>query len=364
VTLERNAEGGTTAKVFIPRALLAAASALEPVADDASAAVAESVAPVSVLGETTFRRPEVEVDVEEPPGAVPEREDTVAREETPAAPSGNPLDALSAVINANIRLPQRQPGTAAQPSELTPVLSVDTPRTPLEREPVPDGEAVAEPVDEPVVAASSEPEVADDEVAEHVAELDDEPVEEPAAASEPVEEVAADEEPERVPAFDFPTRSMSVVRDLTPSPEPARNGVAKGEDVVPVLRADPLLDKLTSIPTDDEDSTPLYQLLRSSWFSTEGATKGWDSGEADAGWQAADRANETAPSRLSRSGLPVRDPGNRLVPGGVTTATSAVRRDPEAIRARLAAHAAGVAKGRQASGTDHTTLDTTEDVTP
>ena len=135
---------------------------------------------------------------------------------------------------------------------------------------------------------------------------------------------------------------MSVVPDPTPSPEPARNGVANGEDV-PALRADPLLDKLTSVPSDDEDSTPLYQLLRSSWFTTEGAT---------------------APSRLSRSGLPVRDPGNRLVPGGVTTATSAVRRDPEAIRARLAAHAAGVAKGRQASGTDRTTHDTTEDVTP
>jgi hypothetical protein len=191
----------------------------------------------------------------------------------------------------------------------------------------------------------------------------DEPVEEPVAASEPVEEVPTDEEPERVPAFDFPTRPMSVVPDPTPSPEPARNGVANGEGV-PALRADPLLDKLTSVPSDDEDSTPLYQLLRSSWFTTEGATKGWDSGEADAGWQAADRANETAPSRLSRSGLPVRDPGNRLVPGGVTTATSAVRRDPEAIRARLAAHAAGVAKGRQASGTDRTTHDTTEDVTP
>ncbi len=131
---------------------------------------------------------------------------------------------------------------------------------------------------------------------------------------------------------------------------------------VPTLRADPLLDKLTSVPSGDDDS-PLYQLLRSSWFSTEGDTKGWDSGEADAGWQAADRANESAPSRLTRSGLPVRDPGNRLVPGGVTTATSAVRRDPEAIRARLAAHAAGVAKGRQATGSDHT-LDSTEDVTP
>ncbi len=140
--------------------------------------------------------------------------------------------------------------------------------------------------------------------------------------------------------------------------------MAHGE--VPALRADPLLDELTSVPSGDDDS-PLYQALRSNWFSTEGDSLGWDSGEADAGWQAADRANETAPSRLTPSGLPVRDPGNRLVPGGVTTATAAVRRDPEAIRARLAAHAAGVAKGRQASGTDHpldTTLDTTEDVTP
>ncbi len=156
---------------------------------------------------------------------------------------------------------------------------------------------------------------------------------------------------------------MSVVPDLA-APQPApeglvngtANGVSHGADIS-TLRADPLHDTLTSVPSEDDDS-PLYQMLRSSWFSTEGDTKGWDSGEADAGWQAADRANESAPSRLTRSGLPVRDPGNRLVPGGVTTATSAVRRDPEAIRARLAAHAAGVAKGREATGSEHATLDT------
>ncbi len=379
VTLERNADGGTTAKVFIPRALLAAAAAPEPVVDDAAAvAEPEPVTPVTVLGDPTFRRPEVEVDAEEPPTPEPEREETVARESVPAAPSGNPLDALSAVINANIRLPQRQPGTADQPSELTPVLSVNTPRTPLERAPWQADEAdeadepVEETLDEPVVAESDElpePEALVDDMDEMV-EVADEPAEElheePASADETVEEPA--DEPERLPAFALPTRPMSVVPDLA-HPEPARNGVSNGVASgvshgaeVPTLRADPLLDTLTSVPSGDDDS-PLYQLLRSSWFSTEGDTKGWDSGEADAGWQAADRANESAPSRLTRSGLPVRDPGNRLVPGGVTTATSAVRRDPEAIRARLAAHAAGVAKGRQATGSDHT-LDTTEDVTP
>ena len=64
----------------------------------------------------------------------------------------------------------------------------------------------------------------------------------------------------------------------------------------------------------------------------------------------------------------MRDPGNRLVPGGVNTANGAVRRDPEAIRARLAAHAAGVARGREASTSkpamNGSTVDTTEDVTP
>ena len=60
----------------------------------------------------------------------------------------------------------------------------------------------------------------------------------------------------------------------------------------------------------------------------------------------------------------MRRPGNRLVPGGVPsaaptgptaapvvarTATPLVR-DPETIRARLAAHAAGVSRGRSAAG--------------
>ena len=46
----------------------------------------------------------------------------------------------------------------------------------------------------------------------------------------------------------------------------------------------------------------------------------------------------------------MRRPGNRLVPGGVTVAAAPAVRDPEAIRAKLAAHAAGVSRGRSAAG--------------
>ena len=62
--------------------------------------------------------------------------------------------------------------------------------------------------------------------------------------------------------------------------------------------------------------------------------------------------------------------GHRLVPGGMTKAAPTLHRDPEAIRARLAAHAAGVARGRTmatspASAAAATApTDPVEDVTP
>jgi hypothetical protein len=117
----------------------------------------------------------------------------------------------------------------------------------------------------------------------------------------------------------------------------------------------------------DDDETPLFRMLRSSWFTNAGDERAWDSGEADAGWQAAGRATDAAPSRLTQSGLPVRDPGNRLVPGGVAKPAPALRRDPEEIRSRLAAHAAGVARGRTVAAARNDHLDqpteTHEDVT-
>ncbi len=57
------------------------------------------------------------------------------------------------------------------------------------------------------------------------------------------------------------------------------------------------------------------------------------------------------------TGLPVRRPGGRLVPGGVSSEPAAVTRDPEAIRNRLAAHAAGVSRGRAAASAQPITTD-------
>ena len=47
---------------------------------------------------------------------------------------------------------------------------------------------------------------------------------------------------------------------------------------------------------------------------------------------------------------PVRRPGSRIVPGGVKPAAATLVRDPEAIRARLAAHADGVNRARRVVG--------------
>ncbi len=370
VTLERNVDGGTTAKVFIPRTLLAAAAA--PTVDDTTGAE-DAVAPVSVLSDNGFRKPSPDPALGTPASRPNE---VVAREQGSEA-AGDAGDALSAVINANIRLPQRQPGTAAQPPELKPVLSVDTPRAPLASEPV-------EAEDELV----AEPEELEETAAVDTTRSDEEQVEVPIAETDETDETPDEEseEPDPVPA---PTllssfRPISVVRDQQASSPAPVNGFANGsvngsesssdtnaDTTAPTSSSEPidtLSAPMASLPDTGEDSTPLYRMLRSSWFTASGESKGWDSGEADRGWEAADRATEAAPSQLTRSGLPVRDPGNRLVPGGVNTANGAVRRDPEAIRARLAAHAAGVARGREASTSkparNGSTVDTTEDVTP
>jgi hypothetical protein len=182
------------------------------------------------------------------------------------------------------------------------------------------------------------------------------PVEVPAAEEPVVEEpfvapAVATLDPEAV-AVD----ALTMVTSLSDAPAPA---------VVDALNGP------TSYALEDQggdDETPLFRQLRSSWFSNDGGSD-WSDVQADAGWQAAEKVTETAPSRLTQSGLPVRDPGNRLVPGGMSRPAPTMRRDPEAIRARLAAHAAGVARGRtmatsSASAAATAPTETVEDVTP
>ncbi|UUZ60525.1 sensor histidine kinase [Nocardioides sp. B-3] len=87
----------------------------------------------------------------------------------------------------------------------------------------------------------------------------------------------------------------------------------------------------------------------SSWLSTDEEDRARTSTEVEAGWARADTVAETHDEATNDSGLPVRRPGARLVPGSVTKPVGAAGRDPEAIRARLSAHKAGVRRGRTAS---------------
>jgi hypothetical protein len=116
------------------------------------------------------------------------------------------------------------------------------------------------------------------------------------------------------------------------------------------------------MPEPTEDETPIFRNLRSRWLSS-GDDATWTTSEIEAGWEAAEQIAE-APAPVSQSGLPMRRPGNRLVPGGVTPAPAAVSRDPEAIRARLAAHAAGVSRGRTAAVDEHVHSSTTTEEGP
>jgi len=103
-------------------------------------------------------------------------------------------------------------------------------------------------------------------------------------------------------------------------------------------------------PEGGDEGTPIFRAVRSAWLSAGGDAP-WLSTEVEAGWQRADQvAVSFADTQVSAAGLPVRRPGKRLVPGGVTRAAPAAARDPEAIRARLAAHAEGVSRGRRSAG--------------
>ncbi len=162
------------------------------------------------------------------------------------------------------------------------------------------------------------------------------------------------------------TPPVEAVADTEPATEddtaPAESWTASfGSAPTPPPAPAPVYDALDSrspMPELTEDETPIFRTLRSRWLSS-GDEATWTKSEIEAGWEAAEQVAE-APAPISQSGLPMRRPGNRLVPGGVSTAPAvAVNRDPEAIRAGLAAHAAGVTRGRTAAVDEHVPANST-----
>ena len=173
--------------------------------------------------------------------------------------------------------------------------------------------------------------------------------------------------PREVPVRRTPRSHLVEVRPSTGAPSPASRSLTSPSlhpsgaipspiepprpAPVPVPAArplDPLLAPLGQLDrTRDGSDDPIFRELRSAWLSAGDEARTWTTGEVEAGWEVAEKAaRATAAQERTASGLPVRRPGANLVPGGVPQQARSAARDPEAIRSRLAAHAAGVSRGR------------------
>jgi anti-sigma regulatory factor (Ser/Thr protein kinase) len=388
VKLRRNANGGgIIASIILPADVLVLDGPVEHVSVlDAPETVEEPVAPV------VAEEPEEEYDpylerIEDAIAAVtglPRRRPGQAGppQPQPAAPAAsvgmfdaapNPeLPAafepteLPSLTDDSADVEEREPIALPAAVHADALADVVTPDFGAEREPaaaVEDDIAVEEPVaeatDEPeqFTAWSEEPVEEPDHADEHedepeqVAEASpwgdasspapvDTPVPletlEPIQASEPVEApepiVAAAETPEETPVAESPIR-LQIRRPLSAAP------------AATALEGDFVED------TEQSDDSTIFGQLRSNWLSDEDEKQeeAWTPSEVDQGWNAAERAESADPDGTTRAGLPVRRPGGRLVPGGLSQDTAKVVRDPEAIRNRLAAHAAGVSRGRAAA---------------
>ena len=427
VSLARNARGGTTATVLLPPALLRgrpdqpAAKQRPGLTGLPSARPAGAPASLTerLAKERERRRstsPTAPASATEATAAAPAGPSGPAPALAPPAdgkPPGQDVDQIEAAINAVLRLPQRQPG-ASRTGGVMPGAPVGPGGGSLFQRP-PSAEALeaADAVDAvelpeaPEVAEADEvPEVLEVvDVSEVAPETDEAAPDEDETAQEAAQEAAEAEAPAPRPRLDLSAVAIATLRHSadqragqalesvagevsaevpaeswvearrpeTSAAKPVAEPVA--ESVVepvpapvptPVPAPSPvydLLDSRTPMPPT-EDDTPIFRGLRSNWFSAEGGGNTWSTSEIEAGWEAAEQVAEAPPVQLRESGLPMRRPGRRLVPGGLGPAAAnaaEVSRDPEAIRARLAAHAAGVSRGRSASVSESVPAPSTEE---
>ena len=400
VALERNERGGTTATVVLPRNLLRRgdeADVVEPRKPVPSVASSATPYKTPVAGEPEVAPPPAEQELDTIEAAInaviglPQRR-----------PGATGAGALAATDAEGRELPQRTPASEDRPGAAR--TTSDSPGAKsfflgARKEPLAalgaaeatsddagDGAAWFDPL-APSASAQEPADIGQRDVEEH-------DVEEHGADEHGADEHALEEHqgaqifalPSRSP-FERPSRSYDedehdrddemaesapAVTDTRPGteadvqPEPAAEHQEAAEPVAqhveparlpdrPTLVGSPL-DASTPVEHDGiELETPIFRSLRSNWLSAGEGDAPWVDSEVEAGWEAADRVAETPPLQRNESGLPMRRPGGRLVPGGVSPAATAVVRDPEAIRARLSAHRAGVARGRTAATDDNDT---------
>jgi len=308
-SLERNDQNGITATVFVPSSILDMIQAHEPAS---------------------------------PPVAVPAVQPPAPDRGRPATTEAPVTMSLEDRINAARGLPRRQPGVSMDaagpaPTPISPAMSVEPPS---------DVSAFR-------ASASLTPEPPSDVSAFRAsASLTPEPPSEPT----PPRESALPTRPEAptpAPAATAPITPSKVtplrkpVRPSAPTHEPAQTPAATALD--PLSEVTPIRPSNDN-EVDAEADTPIFKAMRSAWLSANGGEEPWRSSEVEAGWDRAERVAESlTEAPVSAAGLPMRRPGTSLVPGGVTKRATVTARDPEAIRARLTAHAAGVSRGRTAA---------------
>ncbi len=295
-----------------------------------------------------------EVNAEVTPAAEAETDGQDVAPVAPVAPVV-PITALAARQRA-----QAEEAAAEEPAAEEPVAEEPVVEEPVV-DPLGDPLASSDQAGAPVESEATpevQPEVAADSV--QVDEADPLGLDGPPAAPEPEPQVAAPEpqvavvEPDPAPPVaesGLGTGLADLVRDSAGGlPSRAAAAAAKSADAAP---ASPAAEPGAAA---EGGESPIFKSMRSGWLAAEGEGE-WHKTEVDRGWEIAENVAEEAPAPESTSaGLPVRQPGQRLVPGSVTPPTESKVRDPEAIRRRLSAHRAGVARGRKAAtnSTQHT----------
>jgi signal transduction histidine kinase len=185
-------------------------------------------------------------------------------------------------------------------------------------------------------------------------------------------------------AFAEPAASVNGHADagsLLPQRDPGASGISAGLGAAAFFSSRPPHDEddalSAPLPVADAAATAgaedaIYQSMLSEWLIdptqiARSSDLNWQS-VWDHGWSAAEAAEEAPVDARTEEGLPMRQPGARLVPGGVEEAAEAgrngrhrnggahrsdaaagevaSRRDPDAVRASMASHFGGVHAGR------------------
>ncbi len=189
----------------------------------------------------------------------------------------------------------------------------------------------------------------------------------PDEVDEPAPEPTAAQPVSNTSSF-FGSRVRFAKDRKRPDPEPVQR--VDEPEVDDVWTAEPAAAVSTDPPEDDL----IYQRMLSEWLvdphdMARSPDLDWQT-VWDRGWSAAAEVENTPVQTHTEGGLPVRDPGARLVPGGArdeqngtahhrapddngtinggshTPAHEAPLRDPEAVRASMSSHFGGVRAGR------------------